>query len=143
MPIEFKVSIALHIIGIVMWVGGLMVLARFLKLFTEPGTGRDALVAMMRRVYFGYSLIGCFLALATGIFQLMLRGPAFYFSQGWFHTKLTLIIILFIATLVVAFDLKSISSGTLLSRGKVAAIHGLIGLVLLVAVFLTILGRVG
>ena len=137
---DFKISIALHIVGIVMWAGGLMILTRFLKLFTSPGDGTPAVAAMANRVLHGYVFGGLVLALLTGLYQLSYRGFGFYMAQGWFHGKLTFVILLLVITGLVFTDVKKIKAGVPLSRGRVGALHGLTGLALLVIVFLTLLG---
>lgn len=137
---ELKVSIALHIIGIVMWVGGLMILTRFLKIFTVAGDGTPALAAMVSRVFFGYVLAGFGVAVLTGLYQISYRGFGFYMSQGWFHGKLTLIVLLLVVTGLTFADVKKVKGGVTLSRGRVGALHGMVHLVLLGAVFLTLLG---
>lgn len=136
---EIKISVALHIIGIAMWVGGLLVLTRFFKLFTAPDTGSKPLIAMIGRVFFGYVVPGLVIALCTGLYQISYRGVAFYMAQGWFHTKLTMILILLVATGLCFMSLKKIRNGAVLSKGLVGAQHGLVGLVLLVTTFITVL----
>ena len=137
---DFKVSIALHIIGIVMWAGGLMIVTRFLKVFTEAGAGTPALGAMTSRVFHGYVLGGSVLALLTGLYQLLYRGAAFYFAQGWFHGKLTFILLLLVVTVLAFADVKKAKGGVTLARGRIGALHGLTGLALLGIVFLTVIG---
>ena len=137
---DFKISIALHIIGIVMWAGGLMIVTRFLKIFTNAGDGSAALSAMVHRVFHGYVLGGSVIALLTGLYQLFYRGLGFYFAQGWFHGKLTLIVLLIVVTALTFADVNKVKSGVTLSRGRIGAMHGLTGLALLGIVFVTILG---
>ena len=140
---DFKISIALHIIGIVMWMGGLMVLTRFLKIATEGPQSNPAFGAMARRIYFGFGVGGCVLTLLTGLYQLISRGASFYMSQGWFHGKLTLVLLALIVTVIIGTLVSAVNAGRTISKGKVAATHGMIGLVLLLVVFATILGRAG
>ena len=136
---EIKISLALHIIGIVMWVGGLLVLTRFFKLFTAAIPKDESLAKLLGRIYYGYVVPGFLLALITGIVQLSYRGAQFYLAQGWFHAKLGLVLLLIVVTAVSFYDLKKVRSGKTLSRARVAALHGIVGLVLLVVVFLTVL----
>ena len=117
-----------------------MIVTRFLTVFTTAGDGTPALSAMVHRVFHGYVLGGSVVVLLTGLYQLFYRGLAFYFSQGWFHGKLTLIVLLIAVTVLAFADVNKAKRGVTLNRGKVAAMHGLAGLALLGIVFLTILG---
>ena len=139
----FNISIALHIIGIVMWMGGLMILTRFMKLSAEGTVSAPGFTAMLKRVYFGFGVGGCALTVLTGLYQLMTRGFGFYFSQGWFHGKITLVLVALVVTAVIGTLVKAVEAGRSVSKGRVIACHALMGTILLLVVFATILGRVG
>lgn len=136
---EIKISVAIHIIGIVMWLGGLLVLTRIFKLFTSSNSFGQPLSGVMSRIFFGYIIPGTILTVCTGLYQLSYAGMAAYMSQGWFHGKLTLVLILLAVTAICFQSLRKARSGATLSRGMVGALHGLVGLTLLVGVFVTVL----
>lgn len=136
---EIKISVAIHIIGIVMWLGGLLVLTRLFKLFTLGHSGLQQVSGMMSRIFFGYVILGTVLTVCTGLYQLSYSGVAAYMSQGWFHGKLTLVLILLVVTAICFQYLRRIQKGATLSRGMVGALHGVVGLTLLVGVFITVI----
>jgi putative membrane protein len=126
-----------------MWMGGLMVLTRFMKLAAAGSAAPMSadFSKMLKRIYFGFGVGGCVVTLLTGIYQLLARGMQFYMSQGWFHGKLTLVLVAIIITVVIGTLVKAVSAGRSVSAAKVGAMHGIISLILVLAVFSTILGR--
>ncbi|MCB0310644.1 MAG: CopD family protein [Bdellovibrionales bacterium] len=135
-------SLALHVIGIVMWLGGLMIVTRLMKLSLlaqdMPRSGREAIA----RTFSSFALPGALLATLTGLFQLVVGGVQFYMQAGWFHAKLTLVITLYVVTVVVFFSLKKFVAEQDLSPKKCGVLHAISGALLLAIVCLTFLGRI-
>lgn len=102
----------------------------------------DKLSSVVRRLYFGFVLAGLLLTVATGLYQLGMGGMGMYFKQGWFHSKLTLVVILFVVTGMLAFEVRKFSAGKILSGGKVMALHGITSICFVVIIFLTLLNTV-
>lgn len=140
-----KISFALHVIGLVMWPGALMILTRFMKLLCNPGgAAASEIAALSKRVFSGFVLPGLFLSLVSGIYQIFhtsVEGFGYYKTQGWFHTKLTLVVLLIVLTFVILSQIKKAAAGQTLSRGKVTFLHAAVSSILVVVVFLTFLGR--
>lgn len=135
-----QLSIAFHIIGFVLWVGGSIILARALAVAVAEGS--DAPVRNWAWSGFvGYIVPGAILTLVTGIYQLLTRGMPFYFAQGWFHAKLTLVLVMLVGTLILGIKAKAMSRGELVKKGALMAVHGIAALMLIGGVLLTILGR--
>lgn len=131
-------SLFFHLIGMVMWVGGLMMLTRVMQVFTQPYDGTAMIVGIARRLWKGFVLTGLVLSLVSGIAQLVLGGgPGLYLQQGWFHGKITLVMVLFAVTLLVGFEVGKVRQGQLLTRGKLIALHAATGVVLVGIVFLS------
>jgi putative membrane protein len=86
-------GIVLHLFGVVVWIGNLLVIASMLSLAAEEvGAARERLILVSRRLF----QIGCNLgALATVFFGiiLILLDPA-VLMVGWLHTKLVLVLVL-------------------------------------------------
>ncbi len=118
-----------------------MILSRVMRVFTEDFGGRDQVVAIVRRTFFGFTVGGLIVTLLTGIFQLMTRGMSFYMKQGWFHSKLTCVLVLIVISTLLYFELSKAAKGQLLRRGRLCALHGITGAMLVAIVFLTIFGR--
>lgn len=134
-------SLALHIISLVMWVGGILILTRVIHQFVKLNGDVKLLAAISKKIYFGWILSGCALAILTGLYQISVNGAKHYFSQGWFHGKLTLVIILIIITGILFPIVKKLSDNITPSAGKIMGLHGSTGLILILAVFATLLGR--
>lgn len=138
-------SLAIHVVGIVFWVGGLLVLTRMLKLSSVEGAlpdgARTEVAKMVKRSYFGLVIAGVVLSLVTGVYQILERGIGFYMAQGWFHGKLTLVIVLLVVTAVFGVQVRNAASGKPVKPGLVGMMHGLTSGILLVVALLTLVGR--
>jgi putative membrane protein len=86
-------AIVLHLFGVIIWIGNLLVIASMLSLATEEvGAARERLIVVSRRLF----QIGCNLgALATVFFGiiLILLDPS-VLTVGWLHAKLVLVLVL-------------------------------------------------
>lgn len=139
----FRLSIALHLIGIVLWLGGLILIPRMLKIFVGATAGSDLAAARMlvRRLWLGYVIPGMTLAVVTGVYQVLSFGVGTYMRQGWFHGKLTLVIVLFAVTGLVWREVARTAAGAMPRRATLGMAHGLAALALVLIVFLTVVGR--
>ena len=90
-----EISLALHIVGIVFWIGGLLFLTKTLKF--DLSRNPD-LAVLNRKLLFGWLLPGIIITLVTGIYQFLQVGAAVLMKQGWFHGKLTLVVLLLLAS---------------------------------------------
>lgn len=133
-------SLGVHVIGIVFWVGGLLFLTKLLKFAAREGAS-PALAAFMSRAVHGLVLAGAALTLLSGFYQLFFNGMAYYMKQGWFHGKLTLIILLVALTLVVWRDIARIGRGEAVTAGRAGMLHGFVSALLVITVLLTFVGR--
>lgn len=85
---------AFHLIGIVLWFGSLLQVTRMLKSHARaPEGARATLHDIERRTQLFIGFPGLLIVLLTGIHMLMQGDPAAYFKQGWFHMKLTLVLV--------------------------------------------------
>lgn len=135
-----KVSLAFHLIGIIFWAGSLLVLTRLLSAASvEPLS--PAISALMRRSYFGFTIAGLVIAAATGIFQIFQSGLDVYMKQGWFHGKLTFLLLLVGVTVAVGLQISKINAGGIVSRKAAGMLHGLTSLAIVAVILLTMLGR--
>jgi len=140
-------SLSFHIIGIVMWVGGLIILTRMLTLFSSNSPSSksngcsDEARKITRRLYLGWVLPGFVIVVFSGMYQLGVRGMAFYFSQSWFHGKAALVLVLFFLTILVGKVVKNVSENVVISKKMVMSLHGLSALILVAVVFITFHGR--
>jgi protoporphyrinogen IX oxidase len=135
------ISVGFHIIGIVMWIGGLLLLTRLLKLLPQPlPAGCENIT---KRLYFGFVVGGMVLTILSGIYQAWFSWEVLG-KAGWFHAKLTMIVALIAITLFVGTLSMEQSRGHNIPVGRAAALHGFVGLLFIITVFLTLhgLGRI-
>lgn len=141
-----EISLALHIIGLILWIGSLLILTRCMKIFTKsfPKEAEDGIAGFrttVKRLFYGFCLPGLAVSLGSGLYQFSQRGAAYYMKLGWFHTKLTLVFVLFIVTFLLAQEIKKISAQITISSGKTIALHAISSTCMIIIVFLTILNR--
>ena len=129
-------SVAIHIIGIVFWMGGLLMLTRVMAVAESP---TPALIRGVKRLWMGYTLPGLLIVVISGVYQLLFRGLSFYFGpgQGWFHSKLTGIVVLIVITALLAKQVGIFCKGEKPSRKALGAFHGISALLLVILVLLT------
>lgn len=131
-------SFAIHIIGIVLWLGGLFNVTRFAGLAAEPGASLGQSYAkVLRKSWFVGVIQGLALTVLTGLYQLFAgAGLGVYFKQGWFHGKVTLVLVLVAATVMLGFEIKKIGESQAPHAGRLRVVQmlsmiGLIGIVCL------------
>lgn len=138
-----QLSLAFHIIGILFWVSGLMVVSGLIRYFesrTEEKSG-PSYQALTKKYWFGMVIPGLLISVVTGIYQFMIMGADYYMKQGWFHGKLTLIVVLLVVTGIVGNGVSTVRRGEVVPAKKFGMLHGVVGTVLLLIVFLTYMGR--
>lgn len=104
-------ALVAHIIGVVMWVGGLLAASRALALHLRETSadGQAALARLERKLMRGLAHPGAAVAVLGGV-ALMVIQPA-YLQQGWMHAKLGLVILLIVADLWFTFRLRAFHAG--------------------------------
>jgi len=125
-----------HVLGVVIYVGGLMALTRLLghAVRFEDARSRADAYRIFQRMHKFANLIGLVLLLVTGIW-LIVWDPAgkSYLKQGYFHMKLTAIVIL--AGCDIAFTRKLMrlrGEGPQPPAAFFRIMHGVVGLALLI-----------
>ena len=103
---------ALHIIAIIAWMAGLLYLPRLFVYHAEAGDNKaltDTFQVMEHRLlrYIMNPAMG-----ASWLFGgLLLYVSPFYFTQGWMHVKLTAIILLTVAHMMMARWRRQFAAG--------------------------------
>ena len=136
--------LALHIVGIVVWIGALMMLSRLLGYHCEldSSEAREALKQFEHRTYFWAVLPGALLTLATGFGMLFLKteGVGHYLNPAtgaWgatFHLKLTLVFLIFVADHLVMRRMKKLHRDGEGKKSLFVAVHGIVGVLFVVVV---------
>lgn len=135
--------IGTHVVGLILWMGGLITLARLLghHVSLTSKEAREALIPFESKSYFMAVLPGFLLALISGVLLIVMKGPAVYFAPGaaWgltFHIKLTLVIALIVLDQLVAAKMRKVHREDTGNRGFFMATHGIVGLLMIVIVFM-------
>ena len=135
--------IAFHIIGIIVWMGGLATLSRLLghHASLESAEARAALVTFERRSYLAAVLPAFLVTLGTGLAMLMANGFGHYLKAdgpwgGTFHAKLTLVVGLIVADQLVFAKMRKLHRDDQGSRAFFMAVHGITGLAFMIIVIL-------
>lgn len=126
---------ALHLIGIILWMGGLFQLARHLGQHArlEESAAREAFAEWESKTYYIVVLPGFLLTLFTGLYALFSKGWGAYLNPDgfWgptFHLKLLLIVILIGADQFLHYKMRRLHDGEDASAGLFMAIHGIVAL---------------
>ena len=123
-------TLVFHMIGLVFWVGSLLVVTHVLALRAgETSPEAQATLSILEtKLLHGLAHPGAAIMVVTG-FILVGHDPNLL-RQHWLHAKLLFVIILIVLDLRVTFRARAFQEGTVkLTRGECMALHGAIALV--------------
>jgi uncharacterized membrane protein len=136
---------AFHIIGLILWMGGLFQLARHLAYHADlsPDERPDSLADWESKTYYFTVLPGLLLALLTGLYAMISTGFGHYLDADgpWgatFHAKLLFVVILLGADQFVHFKMRSLHKTGEGSRGPFMAVHCVAGWLFIATVFIVV-----
>lgn len=132
-------TLVFHMIGLVFWLGGLLVVTHTLALHTAEDSpeARGALGRLESKLLRGLAHPGAAIMVVTG-FMLVGHDPNLL-RQHWLHAKLLLVVILIALDLRVTFRARAFQDGTIeMTRGECMALHGAIALVFTVILILVL-----
>jgi putative membrane protein len=137
-------TLVFHIIGLVFWLGSLLVVTQILALHTEetsPET-RLTLGRLESKLLKGLAHPGAAIMVITG-FLLVSEDPL-YLREHWLHAKLVLVVILVALDLRLTFRARAFQDGKIeLSRRECVFLHGAISLVFLAILILVLIKPFG
>jgi len=122
-------TLVFHILGLVFWLGSLLVVTHVLAVHTEATApeARAALTRLERKLFNGLAHPGAALMIVTGT-TLVSRNPE-YLREHWLHLKLLLVMVLIVLDLRVYFRARAFQAGRIeMRRGECRALHGVIAL---------------
>jgi uncharacterized integral membrane protein (TIGR00701 family) len=120
-----------HVIGLVFWIGGLLVATSLFGQQSEEHApeGRVALGQAGNRMLKGMANPGAIITVLTGFILVKVNGAA-VLRQTWLQAKLTLVICLLILHGIAYFRAHDVTAGTLhVPRRSWMILHGAISLV--------------
>ena len=122
----------IHVLAVVLYVGGLLTLTRMLGhgVRFESADARASLYRVLKRMYLFVGLPGVFLLVGSGL-AMLLTDPAGneYMKQGYFHVKLTGVLLVLVADFVLMRKLFAIDPAGAQPKAAIfKALHGITGL---------------
>jgi len=132
--------LALHIVGLVLWTGGLLAATQVLALRSRESSveARLALTRLAGKLLKGIAHPGAAVTVIAGVAMLGLRPDDL--RQTWLHVKLALVVVLIATDLMMTVRFKAVEAG----RGEIGArqarmAHGVTALLLLAIVALAVI----
>jgi len=133
-----------HLIGLVFWLGSLLVVTQVLAIHTEEASPetRATLARLEARLLKGLAHPGAAIMVITGA-MLVYHEPEFL-RQNWLQAKLCLVAILILLDLRLTFRARAFQKGEVeLSRRECMILHGGISLVFLAILTLVMIKPFG
>jgi protoporphyrinogen IX oxidase len=137
-------TLVFHIIGLVFWLGSLLVVTQILAIHTEETSSetRAMLGRLESKLLKGLAHPGAAIMVITGL-VLLFREPG-YLRENWLHAKLLLVVVLIGLDLRLTFQARRLRAGKIeLSRRECMVLHGAISLVFLVILILVMIKPFG
>ncbi len=95
MTVTARFFLAFHLFGIILWLGSLLVIARWLAVVPdEVGVAKDRFIVAAKRMFELGCNLGAAAGVAFGIAMIVLEPEVL--RQGWFHVKLLLVVVLIV-----------------------------------------------
>lgn len=116
-----ELAIATHLLGMVLWIGGITACALIGAAVAREGEAGRAALAAVRRAALMIASPGMVIAWLAGLAYLVPNFSAIYARQGWMHAKLTIVFVLAGITGVLTGHLRKAAAG------KKPASPGLLG----------------
>ena len=140
-PNALRIAWIVHVIGVILWIGGLLFLTRLLgyhmKEVGKPDN-RGAMEVLTRielRMHHLVVVPGLVLALIGGLWQLLAQ--AGFLREGWFHVKLTIVLFFFVLHGWCLVKILAIRANPPEKKTPIfSIIHGLSGLLLIAVLVL-------
>lgn len=135
----FQIVLALHLFGVIFWIGGLLMLASLLgRVPEEVGLPKERLLGTVRRLFEVTVNLGAAITIALGIVLIFMRPEVL--RQGWLHAKLLLVAILLFYHVRFYRRIRFLEDNPSAStRREFAVVHGVVSLLLLAILLLAIL----
>lgn len=119
-----------HVLGIVMWVGGLMITTQVLMQQAQEASkeAREALARVEGKLRKGMSNPGAVLTVLSGV-ALVALNPSYYLHARWLHVKLAFVLLLLALHWVTVARARAFHAGRVaLTRADWLRVHIFIAL---------------
>jgi uncharacterized integral membrane protein (TIGR00701 family) len=129
-----------HLIGVVLWMGGLLTFSRILGYHSkEAPSVRPRFSFLEGRLNGLVAIPGAVLTILFGVLMTVDYGKAWFRVAIWLHYKLTLVIVVAIIHVVLTIKQRQIARQNPevpLNRALYASLHGIIGLLVIIIILL-------
>jgi putative membrane protein len=129
-----------HLIGVVLWMGGLLTFSRILGYHSkEQPAVRSRFSFLEGRLNGLVALPGAVLTILFGVWMTIDYGKAWFRVAIWLHYKLTAVIVVAIIHVVLTVKQRQVarqSPDVPLNRALYASLHGIIGLLVILIILL-------
>ena len=123
-------TLVFHILGIVFWLGSLLVVTHVLAFDaeTESEEVHEVLNRLEAKLFNGIAHPGAIIAVISGAI-LISTNPQFYLHAAWLHAKLFLVVILIVLDAITYIRARAFHAGRItLRRKECMMLHGGIAL---------------
>jgi protoporphyrinogen IX oxidase len=124
-------TLVFHILGIVFWMGSLLVVTHVLAYDAESESTEvhEVLNKLEGKLFKGIAHPGAIITIISGA-VLISTNPHYYLHAAWFHVKLFLVVFLIVLDAITYVRAKAFQAGRItLRRKECMAFHGGIALV--------------
>jgi uncharacterized membrane protein len=136
-------TLVFHILGIVGWVGGMLVVTLTLAQHAREDSpdARASLERFVQKINRSMLHPGAALVILSGIL-LVTTHPSYYLHAFWLRAKLALVVILIALNVAILARFRAIRRGTPVRRGDFILLHVLVALVFLSILIAALPGEV-
>jgi|SRR5215813_14186246 len=135
----YQVILALHLFGVIFWIGGLLMLATLTaRVPEEVGLPRERMLGALRGSFRTGANLGAIITIVLGALLILMNRDVLV--QGWLHAKLLLIAVIVGYQIHLYRRIRHLEENpSESSGGEFRMAHGIISLLVLVILLLTIL----
>lgn len=138
-------ALVFHILGIVFWMGGLLISTHLLGAMatTSSDEARQALGRLVGKVFNGIAHPGAIITILAGV-VLFSTNPQYYLEATWMHIKLLLVAVLVGLDVATYVMFRAARAGRIeAGRGALMALHAVTSLVFLGVLIMVIIKPFG
>ncbi len=131
---------ALHLFGVIIWVGNLLALTSLLRMGFQQANGslKLGLITLARQALIAAAGVGAAVTIIFG--AILVAAEPELLRKGWLHAKIALVLVLIVFHVRFYRRLKALSSNVVNSAEskEFASLHGLVSLIVLAILFLAL-----
>ena len=134
-------ALVFHILGIVFWLGGLLIVTHLLAADAEAASEEthQVLGRLEANLFKGIAHPGAAIVIISGLVMIM-TNPHYYLEASWMRVKLVLVAGLIVLDFITFRRMKAFKAGAIkLQRNQCMALHGGIALVFIAILILVLI----